>query len=181
MIISAIPLIYVTAKTYVPTFRERVNYIDYTFFMLRHRDRTGIGDINRLMSYKISGGLISQHPVTGVGTGNMMSAMRAEYHRTYPEVNEENVLLPHNQFLLVGLGCGVPAMLVFILWVFAPLTLVRRNRQSFFFFMMWLILFLQLMIEPVLEVQYGVFIYLFFLLLQKHEMESSVGRAPAKL
>jgi hypothetical protein len=85
-------------------------------------------------------------------------------------VQQQDILLPHNQFLIVALGCGVPALLVFTLWVFMPLRQLRRNRASFFFLMVWLILFLQLAIEPVFEVQYGVFVYLFFLLLFRKQL-----------
>jgi len=171
IIIIAIPVIFFLANKFMPTFHERVNYIDYTIFMLRHGDKSGqFGDNNRLYSYSIALDLIKQHPITGVGTGDIQSSMDTGYAVKYPEVPAAARLIPHNQFLVVGLGCGIPAMLLFCIWVFMPLASLRRNRQSFFFFMVWLILFIQLMIEPALEVQIGVFVYLFFLLLQKHEL-----------
>jgi O-antigen ligase len=175
-IIVAIPLLYFGAIRFIPTFRERAHYIDFTMYMLKSGDKTGIGDINRLMSYKTAVDLIEQHPLTGVGTGDMMTEMTKEYNRLYPEVSKENILLPHNQFLIVALGCGIPAMILFIVWVFMPLTLLRRNRESFFLLIIWIILLLQLMIEPVFEVQFGVFIYLVFLLMQRHEVVSTPPR-----
>jgi O-antigen ligase len=108
--------------------------------------------------------------MTGVGAGDMKQQMDAMYEHYYPQTDEHGRLLPHNQFLVVALGCGVPAMVLFIVWVFWPLTKIRRNRQSFFFFIVWFILFIQLIIEPVLEVQFGVFVYLFFLLLMLQEL-----------
>ncbi|MCW3123626.1 MAG: O-antigen ligase protein [Flavipsychrobacter sp.] len=172
IIIIAIPLAVIFGIKYIPTFRERAAYIDFTYFMFTHGDKSGnYGDINRLMSYKIAVNLIKEHPLTGVGTGDMMTAMDKGYEQLYPEVPQSAVLLPHNQFLIVALGCGIPAMLLFIAWVFMPLAKLRRDRRSFFFFMVWLVLFLQLMIEPVLEVQIGVFVYLFFLVLQKQELQ----------
>lgn len=172
IVIIAIPVFIMAGVKYVPTFRERLNYIDFTWFMFKHGDVSGnYGDINRLYSYKIALRLIQQHPVLGVGTGDMFTEMTKGYERLYPNVPKEAILMPHNQFLVVALGCGIPAMLLFTVWVFMPLAGLRKNRQSFFFFMVWLILFLQLMIEPVLEVQLGVFVYLFFLLLQKEELK----------
>ncbi len=169
--IVAVPLAVLFAIRYVPTFKERANYIDFTYFMFKRGDISGnYGDINRLMSYKISLMLIAQHPWGGTGTGDMLTEMEKGYQQLYPEVPKQAVLLPHNQFLVVALGCGIPAMLIFAVWVFMPLARLRRNRQSFFFFMVWLILLLQLMIEPVLEVQIGVWVYLFFLLLHMHEL-----------
>ena len=146
--------------------------------MLKQGDESGnYGDISRLMSYNLATDLIKQHPLTGVGTGDMLSAMDSSYARRYPQVPPAARLLPHNQFLLVGLGCGIPAMLLFAFWVFMPLAALKRNRQSFFFFMVWLIMLLQLLIEPALEVQLGVFVYLFFLLLLKHELPRSGDEA----
>jgi O-antigen ligase len=104
----------------------------------------------------------------------MLAEMTKGFHKWNPDLPEQSVILPHNQFLTVALGCGIPAMVIFIIWVFMPLAALKKNRQGFFFFMVWFLLFLQLMIEPVLEVQFGVFVILFFLLLQKHEMDGAV-------
>ena len=171
ILVLAIPLSVMVASRFIPTFRERVNYVFYSYVMLKQGDKSGnYGDIARLMSYKLAARIISEHPVTGVGTGDMKREMDKKYQEMYPDVPEYGRLLPHNQALIVGLGCGIPAMLVFLVWVFMPLVSLRRDRQSFFFFIVWLILFIQLMIEPVLEVQFGVFVYAFFLLMQWHEI-----------
>jgi O-antigen ligase len=167
----SLPVILLLAIKIMPTFAERANYIGFSYYMFKIGDRSGnYGDNNRLMSYVLAADLIKQHPVLGVGTGDMQARMDSAYAAKYPTVPINARLLPHNQFLIVGLGCGIPAMLVFAVWVFMPLSRLRRNRESFFFFIVWVILFLQLMVEPVLEVQLGVFVYLFFLLLQQHQL-----------
>ncbi|MES2704436.1 MAG: O-antigen ligase family protein [Bacteroidota bacterium] len=173
LLVVAIPLSVMFAIRFIPTFRERANYIGYSIYMLRQGDRSGnIGDIARLMSYKIAADLIKEQPLIGHGAGDAKAVMDREYLAKYPDVPEYGRLLPHNQFLIVALSCGVPAMLLFAIWVFMPLATISRNRNGFFFFLVWFILFIQLMIEPVLEVQFGVFVYIFFLLLQKHETDS---------
>jgi O-antigen ligase len=96
--------------------------------------------------------------------------MDSLYLHQHPEIAENGRLLPHNQFLTVALGCGIPTMVIFMAWVLWPLSRIGKNRQSFFFFIVWFLLLIQLMIEPALEVQYGVFIYLFFLLLHLQEL-----------
>jgi O-antigen ligase len=170
-VIVAMPVVLFIAMRSLPTLRERFVYIGYTIFMYQHNERTdNLGDVARLVSYQLSGKLIAAHPMTGVGAGDMKQQMDAMYEHYYPQTDEHGRLLPHNQFLVVALGCGVPAMILFIVWVFWPLMKMRRNRQSFFFFIVWFILFIQLMIEPVLEVQFGVFVYLFFLLLLLQEL-----------
>jgi O-antigen ligase len=177
ILLAAIPIFVIAGIKYIPTFRERVNYIDFTYYMYKSGDTSGqYGDLARLMSYKLSFRLIQQHPLTGVGTGDMITEMDKAFTQYYPAAPAEARILPHNQFLVVALGCGVPAMLLFAVWVFMPLFRIRKNRQGFFFFTIWLILFIQLLIEPVLEVQFGVFVYLFFLLMQKQELRPDTDR-----
>lgn len=168
-ILAALFLFVSIAVKCIPTLHQRVGYMNYTYIMFKEGDRSGIyGDIGRLMSYNLAFKTIHEHPWGGVGAGDMLSEMKKGYDKYYPLVPDAERLLPHNQFLTVALGCGVPAALIFAVWVFMPLAWLKKNRESFFFFIVWLALLIQLMIEPVLEVQYGVFVYLFFLLWQKH-------------
>ena len=177
LVILAIPLFIAFALKYMPTFREKEHYLDFTYYMFRHGDKSGsLSDLGRLNSYVVAFDLIKQHPMIGVGTGDMKGEMEQGYARLYPETQKENMLIPHNQFLVVALGCGIPAMLLFTVWVFMPLARLRKDRQSFFLFMVWFLLFLQLMIEPVLEIQLGVFVYTFFLMMQMHEQENPQTR-----
>jgi O-antigen ligase len=157
------------AGNYVPTLKQRIGYFKYTVIQFREGHLTGIySDMGRLMSYNVALQEIGKDPVKGVGAGDLYTVMENGYHRLYPGDNDGRVLVPHNQFLAVALCCGIPAMLIFIWWAFAPLALVKKNREGFFFFIIWLICILQLMIEPALEVQLGIFVYLFFLLFQRH-------------
>ena len=171
LIIISIPISFFIAIKCIPTFYERANYVGFSVIMFRNGDTTGkYGDIARIMSYRLATRLIAAHPLTGVGTGDMHTEMNHAYDIYYPATPVEGRLIPHDQFLIVALGCGIPAMIIFLIWVFMPLAQIRRNRAGFFFFAVWFLLFLQLLIEPVLEVQFGVFLYLFFLLMQKHEL-----------
>ncbi len=185
LIIVAVPVILTLGIKYIPTLKLRQQYMHYTFLMLMRNDKSGnYGDINRMYSYMIASRLIAQHPLTGVGAGDIMDEMKRGYAQWHPQVVESSILIPHNQFLVVALGCGIPVMLLFMGWVFMPLFWLKKNRQSFFFFVVWLILFFELMIEPVLEIQNGVFVYLFFLLLQLQEMrkgETSAEPVPKRV
>lgn len=157
------------AGTYVPTLQQRIGYFKYTIIQFREGHLTGIySDMGRLMSYNIAIEEIKKEPLKGVGAGDMFRTMEDGYHRMYPQDTDGRILVPHNQPLAVALSCGIPAAILFLWWVFAPLALVKRNREGFFFLIIWLISFMQIMIEPALEVQLGVFVYLFFLLWQRH-------------
>ena len=152
----------------VPTFRERIGYMSYTWLMFRQGERTGLySDMGRIISYDIAGKLVKEHPVIGVGAGDMLDEMNNGYNRWYPQVAPQLRLIPHNQFLTVALGIGIPAMLLFTVWIVLPLRRVRRTREGAFFIATWVMLLVPLFTDPFLEVQFGVFVYLFFLLMQR--------------
>ncbi|RYZ52913.1 MAG: O-antigen ligase domain-containing protein [Sphingobacteriales bacterium] len=164
------------AFSFVPTLRERIGYFKYTLEVFGKGERTGLySDMGRVISFDIAARLIMKNPLKGVGAGNILDSMKGGYDRWYPDVVDEQRLIPHNQFLTVGVATGIPGLLLFIAWVFYPLFLIRRNREGFFFFITWAVMLVPLMVEPVLEVQYGVFVYLFFLLWQYQAMIRRMG------
>lgn len=172
-------IIIITAWKTIPTFSQRIGYISYSYIAFSNGDRTGqYGDIDRLISYSVAVKIIAAHPWGGIGANYMLAAMKEGYSKWYPEVRDEDRLLPHNQLLDVALANGIPVAIVFIVWLFYPLVWVKRNREGFFLFAVWLILLVNTMIEPFLEVQFGVFVYLFFLLWQRHMI---TGRQTDKL
>ncbi len=170
-LLIAIPLFLIYAANKIPTFKERKGYALFSLFMMQYGDRSGnYGDVSRLMSYKIGLDIMKQYPLLGVGGGDLMKEMKQGYEKFYPQVEDKDRLVPHNQFLIMGVSTGIAGMLLFAVWFFAPLTWLKRNRQSFYFLMVWLVLLLQLCIDTALEVQYGVFMFIFFLLLMKEEL-----------
>ncbi|MEI8279837.1 MAG: O-antigen ligase family protein [Bacteroidota bacterium] len=159
------------AISFIPTLKERIGYMHYTYNVYNQGNVSGdYGDIGRIVSYDIALKEIKEHPVIGVGAGDILDAMKQGYDKWYPQIKDEQRLVPHNEFMTVALGCGIPTAILFLIWVLAPLSLVKRGRQSFFFFITWMGLLLSLMVEPMLEVQFGVFVYLFFLLWQRHTL-----------
>jgi O-antigen ligase len=177
--IAAIPTILFLAGKFIRTFSIRLQYQDYSIGKMAIGDNTGhYGDINRLYSYDVSMRLIRQHPWAGVGAGDMTNEMRAGYARWYPQIESSYWLVPHNQFLMVTLGCGIVALGIFVVWVFYPLTFLRRRRSAFFLFSTWIILLFSLTIEPMLEIQNGMWVFLFFLTLQMMEMRRETDEVP---
>lgn len=159
------------AGRYVPTLEKRVWYVKETYRQYQSGVATsGLSDMGRLISYRLAIDIIKAHPFTGVGAGDMQQEMEKEYIAKYPLVPAEYRLIPHNQFLIVCLGCGIPALILFMIWAFFPVAWGRGSKGRFFLMVTWLSLLLALMVEPMLEVQFGVFVFLFFLLWQRHTL-----------
>jgi len=162
------------AFRYVPTFQQRISYVKYTYDVYKGGNITGdYSDMGRMISYDIALKLIKQHPLTGVGAGDILEEMKKGYDQWYPQVKEEQRLFPHNQFLTIALGCGIPAVLLFIGWLLWPVLRIKKIREGAFFLIIWTMLLVPLLVEPFLEIQFGVFVYLFFLLWQKHQMDAA--------
>jgi O-antigen ligase len=165
-------LVFATAAiTFIPTLNKRIEYVKYSFEMFQNNDVTGqYSDIGRLISYDISAKLIKKNAILGVGCGDIMAEMKKGYKQYYPEVEEVRQLIPHNQFLIVATGTGIIGLIFFIVWVFYPLRWAGFKREKYFFTIIWISSFIPILFEPMLEIQFGLFVFLFFFLLQMHQM-----------
>ncbi len=156
------------AYTFIPTLRERIDYTMYSYDRYKLGERSGLySDVGRIISYNLALKLIEKHPLTGTGAGDVLDEMSREYPKYYPQVSQDQYLYPHNQFLTTAVAAGIPAALALIWWLCIPLVKIRRNREGFFFLAFWLMLLIPLLVDPFLEVQSGVFVYLFFFLMQR--------------
>jgi hypothetical protein len=159
------------AFRFIPTLQNRIAHFKWSIKVFEEgKKNPNYGDIGRYISYDLGWKIIKEHPWAGVGAGDMYAAMTKAYEVNYPNVPPQLRLLPHNQFMVVMLASGVFAMLFFVAWIFYPLVELTKDRDGFFFFITWLVLLLSLLVEPALEIQYGIFVYLFFLLMQRQIM-----------
>lgn len=149
----------------VPTLEKRVYYVAYTWQQTLDGRRDGLySDLGRALSWDVATEVAIKHPLSGVGAGDMLHAMRVGYNAKYPNVAPENHLIPHNQPLCVWLAAGLPALVFFLVWLVAPLRWMRRHPRRFYLRALWCVLLVPLLVEPFLEVQAGVAVYLYFLL-----------------
>jgi len=152
----------------LPTFRERIGYSYVTWRSYKNGERSGIySDASRMISYDLGFHFIKENPFLGVGAGDVLDVMKTGYARYYPEVPEEQMLWPHNQFLTTAMAAGIPAGLLLLAWMLLPLRLVRKTKEGRYFILVWLILLVPILVDPILEVQSGVGVYLVFLLWQR--------------
>ncbi|WP_118974258.1 O-antigen ligase family protein [Taibaiella koreensis] len=154
-----------TVVLVVPSLKKQVDMVTREQEIWESKDAAKFGAtstfVPRLLSYKIAASLIAQYPVLGVGAGDVKLEMDKVYHRDYPRIPVEARLLPHNQFICTALAVGIPLSLVLVAMLVAPMFDRRRN---IFTVSTFLVSLLGMMIEPALETQYAVFVYLFFTL-----------------
>jgi O-antigen ligase len=149
------------------TLKMKIHYIQYSILEIKNNTtNTHISDNGRLTSYNYAIDIIKKKPILGVGFGDIMHEMKQYYKPN------DNIILPHNQFLMLGTSAGILAMLFLVFLILYQLKFATTRNPLFIHF--WLIMLLAFMVEPMLETQYGTCLYLFFLLLilKRNEVEN---------
>ena len=115
----------------------------------------------RLVVWKAGIKVIQEHPVFGVGTGDVKDALLSEYQK------ENNLLVynlrlnAHNQYIQTQIALGIPGILLLVFFLVLPGWLSFRNKQYLYFSFLAVFAF-NILVESMLEVQAGVIYYAFF-------------------
>ncbi|HET8572370.1 MAG TPA: O-antigen ligase family protein [Edaphocola sp.] len=130
--------------------------------------------IPRLVSYEAAWKSIQKHPLGGIGAGDWEAAVQHQYELYFPFMKKYR-LIPHNQFICTAFLVGIPAAVVLILMVLWPL----RRIPDVAVLSTVCIMIAGTMIEAMLEIQYGVFVYLFFILFWLSALRKEPGKTKA--
>jgi O-antigen ligase len=167
LIIGCILLGVISSTMYVvsPTLRNKASYMNKDVSRFKDgKDVNNYSDGNRLLSWQMAWRIGNEHPLIGVGIGDVLDKMTHIYTTEYPAISEKNRLIPHSQFLYIFAGCGWLGMLWFLAACFYPYLDVRlRNATLFMIFNT--IIVTSFISESTLEIQLGVALHLFCLLL----------------
>lgn len=150
---------------FVPTFKTKIDYVNYELHKTKEADRYDytLSDAGRMITYEIGSEAIKEHPLLGVGAGDLMDEMRQGYKRDYPEITADQQFGPINQFMFTALSVGIPLSLVLLAMCVLPFFMKINNR--IYLIVTSLALIVSLMVEAPLELQFGVFTYLFFMII----------------
>lgn len=151
----------------LPSVQKQINDLAYEKKVWETNDTKAFNNsysiVPRLISYEVAGGIVKKHPIIGVGAGDINSEINRSYEVNYPSVRVLGRILPHNQFLCTALATGIPAGLLLLYFVCIPV--IRKKDRNIFVLTNTVIMLFGMLIEPMLEVQFGIFVYLFFTLL----------------
>lgn len=153
---------FVAYKT-LPTFQNRVKYIlhDFGYFKEAHYLQ-GANDAVRIISLKAGYSLIKEYPLRGTGFGDLNTATRKWYDLHYPQMAEPDKIFPSSEWLIYGAACGIPGFLVFSLVMIIPFFI--KTKAMVLWRTLNLITAFSFLFDIGLEVQFGVFIYAFIIL-----------------
>ncbi len=160
IILVALPVI---AYLALPTFHNRVKYFLYDReYFKKTNYLPGANDAVRVISLKAGWAVMNRQPVTGVGSGDILSETKKWYDKNLPQMLETDKIQPSSEWLIYGAGCGWPGMLLFSFVMLIPFWVKTANP------LLWWLLnataAFGFLFDIGLEVQFGVFIYAFVVL-----------------
>lgn len=115
----------------------------------------------RLEFWKTASYIIYDHPIFGVGTGDIQDAFNNMYVETNSKLDPVWRLRCHNQYLAIGVAFGFVGLLLFIFYLLYP-AFALRNQLHYLYWPFFLIAILSFVTEDTLETQSGVTFFIFF-------------------
>lgn len=141
---------------FVPSLHNKVNYMvrDINQFVTG-KSVNNYSDGNRLLSMKLGVQVGLENPIVGVGSGDVQDEMNKVYKNEYPDIDKNNWLIPHNQFVYIYTALGIVGLLVFIGCLLYPL-FNRDVLNDVFCLAVLISSYTSFLSESTLEVQQGI-------------------------
>jgi len=108
--------------------------------------------------WKIAANLISEHPVIGVGIGDIKEELVKKYEEFHYDYGIRNRISPHNQLLHTAVILGIVGVAVLLFLLSTSFMLAWRNRD-WVYMLFIVIIFLNCMTESILERQAGILFF----------------------
>ena len=146
----------------IPSFTTKIDYVRWDlskYFFNKTEELNYHSDTERLISLKIGWQIGREHPLLGVGAGDLKKEVYARYAAQFPQIKKPK--MPHNQLLSVFAGTGIWGLLLFCLAFFYPL-FYRKNYRDPLFLAFACIIFFSFMMENTIENSMGIGLFAFF-------------------
>ena len=151
---------FIAFKT-LPSLQSKINYSLWDYGKYKEGRAENYSDSERIISIMAGMEIYKQSPIIGVGAGDLKDELRAYYTKEHPKLKMK---LPHNQFVTVAASYGLVGLLFFLISIFSPLV-YKKNYKNLFFLAFNLFVFGSMLFESTLDTNYGITIYLVFLLI----------------
>ena len=108
--------------------------------------------------------LILEHPLLGVGTGDIKDELMKKYRQHHFDYAISRKLNPHNQFLHTTTSIGIIGLLI-LLFCFTLQAVTAIKKKDVLYFCFLFVIVLNALTESVLEVEKGIILFGFFSML----------------
>ncbi len=160
MLFVALPY---SAYEFIPSLKNKIEYMKYDYHTFKNGEISHLSDGVRVVSMQGGLEIAKQNFWLGVGAGDLKTEMNKFYRKYYPQLEDIDHKLPHNQLIWVLATTGIIGLALFLFAFSFPL-LINGNYKNWMFVVFHLILFSSFFTEATLEEQIGTGFYLTFLL-----------------
>ena len=157
LLMSCLGAVYGIAN-YVPTVKNKLSYFSWDLGKYKDRDFRNYSDGERIESIVKGYEIAREHLWLGVGEGNLVL-----------HLNTASKKLPHNEFIVVWAQNGISGWIGFIA-IFIVSFMAAIKRENWLAFTYTAAMFIANMLEPMLETQLGLTIFILPLLIT-HSIE----------
>lgn len=158
--VGVLVLLPLLAYLSLPSLKAKVDYAKYELWRsAQGLDTKDYSDAGRLSSIRLGFELWREHPILGVGPGNLRMEMDRLYAEKLPAAEAKR---PHNQYVSVLAGSGLLGLAVFLFSI-VHLIFGRSRWKDPSFLGVCLIVFTSCLVENTLENSAGIGLFSFFL------------------
>jgi O-antigen ligase len=159
---------------YIDTLKMRYQYTLYDLQMSENLNASGndYSISRRIIANKVAYDIFREHPILGVGEGNILSYIYKQYALKYPYIRTENILDPHNQFLRQLACTGIIGFIIFIVCFYYPL-FYKKNYRHIPLLVIYIIASISFLVEDTLDIQLGLSFCLFFIMINLHYLKGN--------
>lgn len=124
-----------------------------------HQNANNSSTMQRWVYMETGWEILKNHPLFGVGTGDVIDAYKAEYSVNDRGLEQRFQGISHNQFLTVGIAAGILGLIAFLISLGYPMW---RYRTDFLFLVFMVIMIVSFMTDNTFSRQSGVALFAFF-------------------
>lgn len=122
---------------------------------------SGMSLFQRFEYWKASTGILKDHWLTGVGTGDLDIAFDSQYDKMNSQLKEPFRWRSHNQLLAIFIGFGILGLIWFLITLLYP-PIKLKMFSDYFYLSFFIIITLSMITEDTIETQAGATIFAFF-------------------
>lgn len=158
--VAVFSVIALFAYNTMPTLRNRVQYVVYDFSNYSKGNLLpGYNDAARWLSIRAGYSITQQHPLTGVGFGDILTEVNRWHQQEQPGSFAYERFLPACEWLVYGAGSGWPGLLCFTAGI--VLLVVSTTSKNNISVILSITTLIPLLTDDTLEGQYGVILLAF--------------------
>ncbi len=170
--IVAVTVLPVAAYLAVPSFKLKVDYARWDYLQFVQGIGENYPDSERFTSMKAGLEIAKSYPLLGVGAGDLRQEVKLKYETDY--AGKYNFKMPHNQLISISAGTGLVGLALFLAGFLFPL-FYRKNFSNPLFLALHAMVFMSFFVENTIENNFGVSLFLFFLLAGLNYLSNNHG------